>query len=299
MRTTNTDHIGSYCKQYLSQSVLLDSLRLHQVFETECMDRESIASDGIHGTVLLFCISGNGVLCADKPENSITLEKNTIVACSAGKYRELMCTEPENPVHCVGIVFSTLNTVASHSSLNVFYDGLQLPLSSFCKQGLNDFFSCLIGELMMSQTSLMVLNGLVDQILVVAYRAFSSNPSLQKEEVHSVNVVGHTAYAIIRYVDEHLFTMNNLMDMAKELGYSYNYLSHLFRRKTGMTIQSYVSQKKIEKSIELLSDERLSITEIASVLNYDCIQSFSKAFRRAMNMSPTEYRALHGLESNE
>ena len=79
--------------------------------------------------------------------------------------------------------------------------------------------------------------------------------------------------------------------MAKELGYSYNYLSHLFRRKTGMTIQAYVTQKKIEQSTKLLSDEQYSITEIATMLNYDCIQSFSKAFRRAMGVSPTEYRA--------
>ena len=82
-----------------------------------------------------------------------------------------------------------------------------------------------------------------------------------------------------------------LMDMASALGYSYNYLSHLFRRKTGMTIQNYVSQKKIERSLELLRDSDMSVTKIATVLNYDCIQSFSKAFKRAMNMSPTEYRA--------
>ena len=294
------DHIGSYCKQYLSQPILLHSLRLHHVFETECCDKESIVSDTANGTVVLYCISGKGILCGEK-SNPIALESGAVVACLASEYSCLECADDQNPIHCVGVVFSSLNATSpsSQATLNLFYDSVRVPLVTTCKSDMNPLFSYLIGELMMSQTSLMVLNGLVDQILVLAYRAFSSNTSSMTEDVHPVNVVGHTAYAIIRYVDEHLYTMNNLMDMAQELGYSYNYLSHLFRRKTGMTIQAYVSQKKIEKSIELLSDERLSITEIASALNYDCIQSFSKAFRRAMNMSPTEYRVMHGLASNE
>ena len=44
-----------------------------------------------------------------------------------------------------------------------------------------------------------------------------------------------------------------------------------------------------EAGIELMKTGRYSVTQIAMRLGYDTLQSFSKAFRRVMDIPPTEY----------
>lgn len=48
--------------------------------------------------------------------------------------------------------------------------------------------------------------------------------------------------------------------------------------------------KKIEKSCELIQENKLSMTDIALMLNYESLQSFSKAFKSVMSISPTQYK---------
>ena len=45
----------------------------------------------------------------------------------------------------------------------------------------------------------------------------------------------------------------------------------------------------MEAGIELMKTGRYSVTQIAMRLGYDTLQSFSKAFRRVMDIPPTEY----------
>ncbi len=285
-------------KNYLAQPLSVDVLQLFQVFEGEYITSTPLnASDFNNGCFLLYCVSGAGTLRSTKREISVAEED--LVFCSAADEFTIESNSSKEALRCLGIHFLVVDKLyaASQSALELYFSDATEPRTAKHTRMINEAFSQLITELSTPQPSTMMVRSFVTQAFVMAYRAFSSHLLNMNQEETSLNAVGHTVYAIIRYVDDNLFTMQNLMGMAQELGYSYNYLSHLFRRKTGMTIQAYVSRKKIDKSVELLSDERLSITEIASMLNYDCIQSFSKAFRRAMNMSPTEYRAMHGLKN--
>lgn len=77
--------------------------------------------------------------------------------------------------------------------------------------------------------------------------------------------------------------------MAEAVGYSSSYLSHLFKEKTGMTLQSYLARKKIERGVELMKSGCYSWTQIALELHYETPQAFSKAFRRVMQKSPSEF----------
>ena len=57
------------------------------------------------------------------------------------------------------------------------------------------------------------------------------------------------------------------------------------------------TKKKVEAGIELMKNGRYNVTQIAMRLGYDTLQSFSKAFRRVMNVAPTEY--LRQLRESE
>lgn len=108
------------------------------------------------------------------------------------------------------------------------------------------------------------------------------------------NTTKLTPYAVIRYVDTNLFEFPEVSDIAKALGYSQSYISHMFKDAMGVPLQEYICNKKIEASLDFLRDQKYTVTQIAMMLNYASVQSFCKAFRKVKGCSPTEYQKRHG-----
>jgi YesN/AraC family two-component response regulator len=72
--------------------------------------------------------------------------------------------------------------------------------------------------------------------------------------------------------------------------YNYSYLSHLFHSITSQTLSAYFQKRRLETAAGLLSENDLSITQIAQMLQYSSVYAFSKAFRTYYGVSPREYR---------
>ncbi len=288
----------SFPKGYFREFSGFEPIQFYQIYEREIHAVKPLELPVLpQGYVFVYCVAGAAKL--KNKTRSFVLQEGTILLCSADEVYTLEPTDRHKGFRyvCLHLQISEKHyPISTMSELCAFYVNADMPLCAQSIPQVEMIVSSLISELcVVKKTVPLLIRDLLYQLMVLSYRSFTISDTETSERDMTIHVVGHTAYAVIRYVDEHLYSMNNLADMAKELGYSYNYLSHLFRRKTGMTIQAYVSQKKIQKSVELLSDETLSITEIATMLNYDCIQSFSKAFKRMMKMSPTEYRIKKGI----
>ncbi len=269
-----------------------EPLQLYQVVEREQQSGTAALPSPVraNGAILLSCVSGRGKIRVGDQEFPLT--EGTVMYCRGKSCFAEVSAPPEHlQIICLSFQIAAVAEGLPMTPLYRYYTEGPSIRAAQEELGLFRFFTPLVTELCMLHPMPVLVRGLLQQMLIIAYRSFARHPVPVMEVESDPQSVGNTAYAIIRYVDERLLSMKSLMDMADELGYSYNYLSHLFRRKTGMTIQSYVSHKKIEKSLELLRNNALSITAIASMLNYDCIQSFSKAFKRVMNMSPSEYRS--------
>lgn len=95
------------------------------------------------------------------------------------------------------------------------------------------------------------------------------------------------------YFDKDATTKNGLPTVgfvAEQLNVSPHYLSGLLRSLTGLNTQQHIHMKLIEKSKELLSATQLTVGEIAYVLGFEQIQSFSKLFKAKTHLSPLEFR---------
>lgn len=136
----------------------------------------------------------------------------------------------------------------------------------------------------------LMIEAYLNQILVHIYRMFHSIK--MKMFIPDINkkLTGSTAYSIIRYIDKNIFSIKSVKSISDALGYSNSYISHVFKEKVGMTIQDYISHKKIENSLELLRYKKISVTQISETLNYESVQAFSKVFKRVMDCSPSEYQ---------
>ncbi len=105
-------------------------------------------------------------------------------------------------------------------------------------------------------------------------------------------------YNAINYIDNNLTRIGDLKDISDALGYSYSYLSHTFSEETGLTLHGYYAQKRLQKAIEMLKEGKKSVTQIAFVLNFQSIHSFSRTFKKEIGVSPSEYQRLHEGEQD-
>lgn len=159
------------------------------------------------------------------------------------------------------------------------------------RMGVTEHFLKMLSEIYsVSPYSQRMVACYLTQIILLTYRTFHPQKESRAAPLANENVVGGTVYGIIKYVERNILDVGSVKSIAAELGYSSAYLSHLFRRKAGMTLQSYISYKKMEKSLELMDSGRYSITQIALMLNFLSVQSFSKAFKRTFGFSPSGYR---------
>ncbi len=91
---------------------------------------------------------------------------------------------------------------------------------------------------------------------------------------------------VMNYIDTHIYSLKNLTDITKIINYDYSYISSLFKKTTGRTLSRYFQNIKLETAKQLLLENKLKVSEIAYLLNYSSLYSFSKAFKDKYGVSP-------------
>lgn len=71
-----------------------------------------------------------------------------------------------------------------------------------------------------------------------------------------------------------------------------------FRKKTGVTVNRYINQKKLSKALALLKETDLSVTAISEQLNFDSIHYFTKFFTKETGISPSAYRSQNRSDTS-
>ena len=97
---------------------------------------------------------------------------------------------------------------------------------------------------------------------------------------------------VCTYVDENLAKDISLDTAADFAGVSSFYLSKLFKEEKGETFINYISDKRLEKSRQLLEQTELSIKEITAEVGYNDQNYFSRIFKSKYGLSPKEYRKV-------
>ncbi len=80
--------------------------------------------------------------------------------------------------------------------------------------------------------------------------------------------------------------------IGKFTGYSVPYLSNVFKKQTGNTINHYIFSTRMSAACRLLCNTEKSLNDIAHEVGYSNGKYFSKSFHKHMGIFPSEYRAL-------
>ena len=79
-------------------------------------------------------------------------------------------------------------------------------------------------------------------------------------------------------------------DVSEHVHLSSSYVCTIFKNETGQTLNQYLTDYRIKMSKQFLSDPRYKITDISSKVGYSDGNYYSKAFKKIVGLSPSEYR---------
>ena len=94
-----------------------------------------------------------------------------------------------------------------------------------------------------------------------------------------------------RYVSDNITKKFGIGDICDELKCSKSTLLTTFKKKYGVTVNTYITETRLKKALHLLSEGTLTISEIASETGFSDQSYFSKVFSAKYGIPPSEYRA--------
>ncbi len=95
---------------------------------------------------------------------------------------------------------------------------------------------------------------------------------------------------IQKYNDVRLEEINFSQYLSDKLGREYSYLSALFSKTEGITIEHFVILQKIEKVKELLKYGELTLSEISYDLGYSSVQHLSRQLKNVTGFTATKLK---------
>jgi two-component system, response regulator YesN len=103
---------------------------------------------------------------------------------------------------------------------------------------------------------------------------------------------------VLKYLNSNYFENITLDDAAKSVNLSYHYFSKVFKDEVGKNFVDYLTDLRIEKSMNFLENNRLSIKEVCHKIGYNDPNYYCKIFKKVTGMTPTEYRTVINLRGD-
>ena len=92
------------------------------------------------------------------------------------------------------------------------------------------------------------------------------------------------------YVENNYIYDISMQEAAEEMGYSDAYFSKLFKQYFNQNFTAYLTEYRIKKAKELLSNTNHSIKDISRMVGYTDSNYFAKIFKRLVGEIPSKYR---------
>lgn len=116
---------------------------------------------------------------------------------------------------------------------------------------------------------------------------------LDEEKAQLKEKMGKPIRMAARFIQEHYGEQISLEDAAAAGNVSPTYLSKLFRNEMGVGFNDFLTQVRLEESEKLLAQTALPIREIAARVGYLDEKYYSKLFKKATGIKPTDYRKIY------
>lgn len=202
-----------------------------------------------------------------------------------------MLTNPEERKNAVSYMDSVLNTLAD-KRLNV------LQIQAACIGGLIELNGNLQNLKLKSIDLRQSLNSILENILLCHDFQGTKDCILDyvKKLADKLSETDEQQFAkgIVRdiqmYIRNHYQEPITLALLAEQFYLHPNYLSRLFKEKTGKNFIDYITEIRMDKVKEMLAEPNAKISDISQAVGYENPRYFSKVFKQTTGCTPREYR---------
>ncbi|MBR3171352.1 MAG: response regulator [Lachnospiraceae bacterium] len=134
---------------------------------------------------------------------------------------------------------------------------------------------------------------------VYSFRFFSDIEALIRHymdilisELHrEVDSSNYSVYLVKQYIEDHYREDLSLSLLADLVYLSPNYLSNMFTKVTGSSLNRYIRQFRLEKARTLLVESNMKISEIGSAVGFTSTSYFIRTFQKVYGITPVNYRS--------
>ena len=124
---------------------------------------------------------------------------------------------------------------------------------------------------------------LLELLYYIVYTVFEVGPD---EET-----TGQDDFALItEYLNEHIEDQITLDTITKKFAINRNKLNDLFMKQSSMTCMSYLQKLRLDLARILLTKTEIPVSEISVRVGYPDPNYFTKLFKKAEGMTPSQYR---------
>lgn len=93
------------------------------------------------------------------------------------------------------------------------------------------------------------------------------------------------------------YATTNVQKLAQALHLNRSYLSRIFKEITGISIQSYLTNTRLQAARSLILQD-YTVSQASTMVGYSDIASFSRAFKNYYKLSPKQYLHLTGEDQS-
>lgn len=133
---------------------------------------------------------------------------------------------------------------------------------------------------------------IVSQLTLLLLYLLRESVKPSGSKVKNTNVV-QNENEIIRqaqqYVAAHIRQKLSVPMVANQVGVSASYLTVLFHKNLQISPGEYIRRIKLQESKQMIRENNLNFTQIASALHYSTVHHFSRQFKEKFGITPTEY----------
>jgi AraC-like DNA-binding protein len=236
--------------------------------------------NGCPENILIYCVNGKGWFKSKKKVS--TISKNEFILIESGKEPISYGSDEKDPwtiywIHFTGAAISDFNqTYADKVNVvsSILFDNLRISLWTEMFDWLSSGYS--LENLCKSN---FCLPHFISSLLYAQMVTKKGNENKLIKD-------------IIQYMQMNLANQISSQTIANHFNLSGSHIRMLFRKVTGIPINEYLINLRIQKSCNLLISSDLRMSEISDQAGFVDPYYFSRCFKKEIGLSPFNYRKL-------
>lgn len=280
-----------FVKKNLNETIIINGIVNVHFFEF-IKDYQTI-NDKHPFYELVFVSSGK--LTINSEDFNGDLEKNKLIIHRENEYHSLSCNnESNNTVIIIGFTCKTGNEIERFSKAPITLSDFEIKkLAEIIKEARNVFappYNVPIYNMKKKKNapygSEQMLKILLEYFLIGLLR--NSYEQENAEEILTTEKLN--VNEIVDYINDNYLEKITIDELSFIFRTNRSTLCKEFKNLTGLTISSYINQKKTELAKNKIVNTNKTFTEIADQLNFESIHYFTKFFKKMTGVSPKAYR---------